>query len=93
VSVAVHDYSMVVGGAWAESESGGRTEATSPGTGASLGTVPEGTRTDATRAIAAANRAWREWAAKTAFERGRGDGPARPDFPRTSTGRRRSSRE
>jgi len=69
VSVAVHDYSMVVGGAWAESESGGRTEATSPGTGASLGTVPEGTRTDAARAIAAANRAWREWAAKTAFER------------------------
>ena len=50
MSVAVHDYSMVVGGAWAESESGRRTEATSPGTGASLGTVPEGTRTDATRA-------------------------------------------
>ncbi|HEU0248905.1 MAG TPA: aldehyde dehydrogenase family protein [Gaiellaceae bacterium] len=69
MSVAVHDYSMVVGGAWAESESGGRTEATSPATGESLGTVPEGTRTDAARAIAAANAAWREWAAKTAFER------------------------
>jgi acyl-CoA reductase-like NAD-dependent aldehyde dehydrogenase len=69
VSVAVHDYSMVVGGAWAESESGGRTEQTSPATGESLGTVPEGTRTDAARAIAAANAAWREWAAKTAFER------------------------
>jgi len=54
VSVAVHDYSMVVGGAWAESESGGRTEATSPATGESLGTVPEGTRIDAARAIAAA---------------------------------------
>lgn len=47
MSVAVHDYSMVVGGAWAESESGVRTEATSPATGGSLGTVPEGTRTDA----------------------------------------------
>ena len=69
MSVAVHDYSMVVGGAWAESESGGRTEATSPATGESLGTVPEGTRADAARAIAAANAAWREWAAKTAFER------------------------
>ena len=69
MSVAVHDYSMVVGGAWAESESGERTEATSPATGESLGTVPEGTRTDAARAIAAANAAWREWAAKTAFER------------------------
>jgi acyl-CoA reductase-like NAD-dependent aldehyde dehydrogenase len=69
VSVAVHDYSMVVAGAWAESESGGRTDATSPATGESLGTVPEGTRTDAQRAITAANAAWREWAAKSAFER------------------------
>jgi len=32
-------------------------------------TVPEGTRSDAARAIAAANAAWREWAAKSAFER------------------------
>jgi acyl-CoA reductase-like NAD-dependent aldehyde dehydrogenase len=69
VSVAVQDYSMVVGGAWAESESGGRTQATSPATGESLGTVPDGTRADAQRAIAAANAAWREWAAKSAFER------------------------
>ena len=38
---------MVVGGAWAESESGERMEATSPATGESLGTVPEGTRDDA----------------------------------------------
>jgi acyl-CoA reductase-like NAD-dependent aldehyde dehydrogenase len=69
VSVAVHDYSMVVGGAWAESESGGRTEATSPATGEVLGTVPEGTRADAERAIAAASVAWRAWAGKSAFER------------------------
>ena len=46
---------MVVGGAWAESESGERFEATSPATGEALGTVPEGTREDAQRAIAAAN--------------------------------------
>ena len=69
MSVLTQDYSMVVGGAWAESESGGRTGATSPATGESLGTVPDGTRADAARAIGAANAAWREWAAKSAFER------------------------
>ncbi len=67
--MTTQDYGMVVGGAWAESESGERFEATSPATGESLGTVPEGTRADAGRAIAAANEAWREWAAKSAFER------------------------
>jgi acyl-CoA reductase-like NAD-dependent aldehyde dehydrogenase len=69
VSVVTQDYRMVVGGAWAESESGARFEATSPATGESLGTVPEGTREDARRAIAAANAARRDWAARSAFER------------------------
>jgi succinate-semialdehyde dehydrogenase/glutarate-semialdehyde dehydrogenase len=69
MSVTTHDYPMVVGGAWAESESGERMEATSPATGESLGTVPEGTREDARRAIAAANAARRDWASRSAFER------------------------
>lgn len=69
MSVTTTDYSMVIGGAWAESESGQRLEATSPATGEALGTVPEGTREDARRAIAAANAAWREWAARSAFDR------------------------
>ena len=60
---------MVIGGDWAESESGERVEATSPATGGSLGTVPNGTREDAQLAIAAANDAWREWAARSAFDR------------------------
>jgi len=60
---------MVIGGAWTESESGSRFDATSPATGESLGTVPEGTREDASRAIAAANAARRDWAARSAFER------------------------
>jgi len=59
----------VIGGVWAESESGARMEATSPATGESLGTVPEGTRDDARRAVAAANAASRDWAARSAFER------------------------
>ena len=57
MSTVTQDYSMVVGGAWAESESGARMEATSPATGEALGTVPEGTRGDAQRAIAGANAA------------------------------------
>jgi acyl-CoA reductase-like NAD-dependent aldehyde dehydrogenase len=69
VSVTTRDYGMVIGGAWAESESGERFEATSPATGESLGTVPGGTREDVARAIAAANAARRDWAARSAFER------------------------
>jgi succinate-semialdehyde dehydrogenase/glutarate-semialdehyde dehydrogenase len=69
MSVSTRDYEMVIGGAWAESESGARFEATSPATGESLGTVPAGTREDAQRAIAAANAARRGWAACSAFER------------------------
>jgi acyl-CoA reductase-like NAD-dependent aldehyde dehydrogenase len=69
MSVSTQDYRMVIGGAWAESESGARFEATSPATGESLGTVPEGTREDVVRAIAAANAARRDWAARSAFER------------------------
>ena len=65
----MHDYGMVVGGAWAESESGERTEASSPATGQPLGTVPAGTRDDARSAIAAANAARRAWASVSAFER------------------------
>jgi len=60
---------MYVGGAWVESESGARMEATSPATGETIGSVPEGTRADAERAIAAANAAARQWAARSAFER------------------------
>ncbi|MBA3400743.1 MAG: aldehyde dehydrogenase [Actinobacteria bacterium] len=69
MSVSTEDYRMVIGGAWAESESSARFEAWSPATGESLGTVPEGTREDAGRAVAAANAARRDWAARSAFER------------------------
>jgi succinate-semialdehyde dehydrogenase/glutarate-semialdehyde dehydrogenase len=69
MSTATTDYGMVVAGEWVESASGGRIEATSPATGETIGSVPEGTREDAQRAIAAANAAWREWAALSPFER------------------------
>ena len=60
---------MHIAGEWVENESGARTEATSPATGETIGTIPDGTRDDAERAIAAANAAWRGWAALSAFER------------------------
>jgi acyl-CoA reductase-like NAD-dependent aldehyde dehydrogenase len=44
-------------------------EASSPATGEIIGTVPEGSRADVRQAIAAANEAWRDWAAGSAFER------------------------
>jgi succinate-semialdehyde dehydrogenase/glutarate-semialdehyde dehydrogenase len=67
MSTATRDYAMVIGGAWTGSDA--RIEATSPASGESLGSVPEGTREDAQRAIAAANGAWREWSRRSAFER------------------------
>lgn len=65
----VKNYSMYLAGQWTDGESGARIEATSPATGEVLGTVPDGTRDDARRTIAAANNAWPGWAAYTAFER------------------------
>jgi acyl-CoA reductase-like NAD-dependent aldehyde dehydrogenase len=60
---------MHIGGTWVESEAGARMEATSPATGERIGSVPEGTREDARRAIEAANAAWRDWSARSPFER------------------------
>ena len=63
------DYPIYVAGEWTNGEHGARMEATSPATGEVIGTVPEGTREDVRRAIRAANEAWSEWAARSAFER------------------------
>ena len=67
--MAETDRLMFIGGTWVESESGATMTATSPATGETIGSVPEGTRDDARRAIAAANAAARDWAARSAFER------------------------
>lgn len=65
----VVDHRMYVAGRWVDSDSGARSEATSPVTGQKIGSVPEGTRTDVQRAVAAANEAAGAWAAQSAFER------------------------
>jgi acyl-CoA reductase-like NAD-dependent aldehyde dehydrogenase len=63
------DLKMFIDGKWADSEGGKTFEATSPATGEVIGAVPEGTREDAQRAISAANDAWQDWAARSAFDR------------------------
>jgi succinate-semialdehyde dehydrogenase/glutarate-semialdehyde dehydrogenase len=60
---------MFVDGRWVAAASGETAEATSPATGEAIGTVPQGDRADAQRAIAAANRAFDGWSRLTAFER------------------------
>src|SRR6266508_3947296 len=62
-------HGMFVDGEWVASESGAVLEATSPSTGKPIGTVPEGTRADARRAVDAARAAWPGWAALSAFDR------------------------
>jgi len=60
---------MFIDGEWCDAAGGATTEATSPATGESLGTVAEGDRDDARRAIEAASAAFPAWAARTGFER------------------------
>jgi succinate-semialdehyde dehydrogenase/glutarate-semialdehyde dehydrogenase len=60
---------MWIGAEWVGAEGGATFEATSPSTGEVIGTVPEGTRGDARRAIEAARRAAPAWAARSAFDR------------------------
>ena len=60
---------MFVGGDWQPSATGETFDATSPATGELIGTVPQGDRDDARRAIAAARDAADGWARLTAFER------------------------
>jgi acyl-CoA reductase-like NAD-dependent aldehyde dehydrogenase len=60
---------MFIAGRWLASASGAVLEATSPSTGAVIGTVPQGSRGDAQRAVEAAGAAWPGWAALSAFDR------------------------
>ncbi len=60
---------MFVGGGWSASASGETFDATSPATGELIGTVPQGDRDDARRAIESARAAADGWARLTAFER------------------------
>ncbi|MEA2445134.1 MAG: hypothetical protein QOJ12_2426, partial [Thermoleophilales bacterium] len=60
---------MFIDGEWVPSRTGETMESTSPATGEVIGSVPQGDRDDAIRAIAAANRAAGAWERLTAFDR------------------------
>jgi succinate-semialdehyde dehydrogenase/glutarate-semialdehyde dehydrogenase len=60
---------MFVAGAWTGAASGETFVADSPATGEAIAEIPNGSRDDARRAIAAANDASPAWARATAFER------------------------
>ena len=60
---------MHIDGAWTGSASGERMTAHSPANGEPIGSVPEGSRYDVQRAVAAANAAAHAWAGRTPFER------------------------
>ena len=63
------EHRMLIDGEWGPAASGETFATSSPATGESLGTVPQGDRGDAQRAIAAADRAFEGWSRLTAFER------------------------
>jgi succinate-semialdehyde dehydrogenase/glutarate-semialdehyde dehydrogenase len=69
VSAVAEHVELFIDGAWWPSEGGGVFDALSPSTGEVIGSVAEGTRADAQRAIDAANAAAPGWAARSAFDR------------------------
>ena len=68
---------MFVGGDWVDAEDGAVFDAIGPSTGAVVGSVAEGTRGDAQRAIDAANRAWPGVGGALGVRPGGGDGARR----------------
>jgi acyl-CoA reductase-like NAD-dependent aldehyde dehydrogenase len=68
VTAEVRDHRMHIAGSWTDGRNA-RMKATSPATGEIIGTVPEGTRSDVQKAVAAANETWPAWAARSPFER------------------------
>jgi acyl-CoA reductase-like NAD-dependent aldehyde dehydrogenase len=69
LATEIQDAAMFVDGAWASAQSGETFTAESPATGEAIAEVPQGSREDAQRAIAAANQAAGAWSRTTAFER------------------------
>ena len=61
--------SLYIGGAWAPGASGATFEATSPASGSVIGSLSDGGRDDATRAIEAAAAAAPAWGRTSPFER------------------------
>ncbi|MGH2435732.1 MAG: aldehyde dehydrogenase family protein [bacterium] len=65
----MENLSMYIGGRWVESQAGARFDVRSPSTGEVIATLPEGTREDAQRAIAAAGEGRTRLARFSTWER------------------------
>src|SRR5947199_10517200 len=62
-------YKMFIDGEWMDAKSGKTLGVINPANEEVIAEVPYGDREDTARAVAAAARAFPEWAAKTAYER------------------------
>jgi succinate-semialdehyde dehydrogenase/glutarate-semialdehyde dehydrogenase len=60
---------MYINGEWADAANGRVFDVTNPANGEVIGQVPAGGAADADRAIAAADAAFADWSATTAYER------------------------
>jgi acyl-CoA reductase-like NAD-dependent aldehyde dehydrogenase len=67
---AVFDVPLLIGGEWRPAGDDTTAVASSPATGEVIGRVAQGTREDVDLAVRVAAASWREWAARSAFERG-----------------------
>jgi succinate-semialdehyde dehydrogenase/glutarate-semialdehyde dehydrogenase len=63
-------YKLYVGGEWQDAESGRTIDIRNPATGETVGTQAYGSKADTAKALEAAARAFPEWKARTAYERG-----------------------
>src|SRR5207249_1395878 len=75
---------MYIGGRWVASVSGATYQARSPATGEAIATLPEGTREDAQRAIAAADEGKARLARMSVWDRARGNAMVWVPAPTTS---------
>ncbi|MCP4717581.1 MAG: NAD-dependent succinate-semialdehyde dehydrogenase [Deltaproteobacteria bacterium] len=60
---------MYIDGSWCAARNNATFDVYNPATGEKIGTVPDGSRTEAARAITAARQAYKPWAALTAYQR------------------------
>jgi betaine-aldehyde dehydrogenase/aminobutyraldehyde dehydrogenase len=69
MSVSVTHFKQFIGGEFVDSSSGETMEVLNPATGEVIAEVPRGTKEDADRAVAAAEKAWADWRDKTPKDR------------------------
>src|SRR5262245_12398542 len=69
ITDTIHEQDLLIAGVARPAEDGARMEIRSAATGEVVGTVPAATASDIEAAVAAAQDAFRAWAARTAYDR------------------------